>query len=411
MRDQDALAVKSAGKTKRRLVPAAFPSRPFARVSGSLDTFIAKLDMPHLPDEAAPGAEVELSGWILDPNHRAVDAAWIDIAGFTVPIKLNKARPDVARGMSMIDRLGRGTGFEDVITVPWDVSPGLHEIRVIASTRSGRGVYAKSSKRIRVAYAREAMPLELNVAERRSFTLRITDTQRAPYTLGRGAHTIRQEASLRISGTAPDVEAVSVVALPMVGDAVSWRFPNGANGNFDAMLWTGGLERGLYELIVGAVALDSASRAAPFARCFIDIAGPHYIPPLHLNALRTPPQGEIAVFVDAGITSEGKFSSTFTAGRPIGIAGWCLDPAAKSPPLAVYVEIDGKRPIPLSHHLPHRTSVKEAEEQRSGFGGIIDTTRLEPGRHTVRVLSLAAGGAGWYILDQRSIELLGTADM
>jgi hypothetical protein len=69
----------------------------------------------------------------------------------------------------------------------------------------------------------------------------------------------------------------------------------------------------------------------------------------------------------------------------------------------VYAGVDGKRPVPLSHHLPDPRT--RAGSARCGFGGIIDTTRLEAGDHRLRLLAAAVSGSGWYVIDDRTLTL------
>jgi hypothetical protein len=384
-------------------VPHAIPSRPFTRSLGSLDAFVAQTEMPHLNNEAAPGTEVAVRGWIADTGKKRVDAAWLDISGHAVPVELTRNRPDAARTLGMDDREGKGTGFEGLIVLPDDLSPGLHEARVIGRAGSGRGVYGQDFQRVRVCFPQRA-PLQLAPANSKSeFTIRVSDTQSAPHTLGRGAYTVRQESSLRVSGFVEAARELHVVARPQAGDSKAWQFPCDADGRYDATLWTGGLERGLYELTIGVPESDVRARA--IGRCWIDIAGPHYLPPLHLMALRTPPMASVMHFGDAGPQDSEDPSEGLVAGHPIGIAGWCLDPVAVAPPLAVYVELDGQRPIPLSHHLLDPRPGKDPSAVRCGFGGIVDTTRFEPGAHRLRVLAVAVSGTGWYVIDDRRFAL------
>jgi hypothetical protein len=361
---------------------------------------MVRTEMPHLPNEAAAGTDVDVRGWIVDPDNMRVEAAWLDIAGSTVPIELNRTRVDVARTLGAEDR-GVGFGFDTTVRLPDDVPPGLHDARIIGRTFAGRGVYAQTSQRVRIAHSRRAPRQFINGDAAPPFSVRVGDTQAAPHTLGRGAHTIRQESSLRVSGLVEHARSLHVVATPAAGPAEAWEFTTDDGGRFDATLWTGGLERGLYELVFSLPREDGA--AMPVAACSIEVAGPHYIPPLHLRPLLTTPVAEIRWYGDAGARAASASAETLTSGRPIGIAGWCVDPVASEAPLAVYAEIDGGRPVPLSHHLPDPRGGDST--LRCGFGGIVDTTRLAPGEHRLRLLAVAVSGAGWYVIDDHLFVL------
>jgi hypothetical protein len=359
-------------------------------------------DVPHIVNEAAPGTRVSLSGWITTPDKTSVDDAWVDLGGFTIPLMLDAARPDVARVLALADRDGRKIGFTTVVALPADLAPGLYEARVIGRLRGGTGVYAETAQRLLIAQpCVEPRPLE-RAHGPVDFDIRIRDTLTAPYTLGRGAFTIRQEASLHISGFVEDADRLHVVAKSGGRNPVAWEFSCTARGRFDAKLWTGNLECGLYDLTIARIDGD---RAVTVAHCGADIAGPHHLPPLHLTKLRTAPIAAITAFRDVGPAPAERMAQGLVAGRPIGISGWCLDAAARTAPNAVYIEVDGKRPIPISHRLPDPRLEVSAQTERCGFGGILDTTRLDPGKHHVSIMAGAVSGAGWYVIDQRDIVL------
>jgi hypothetical protein len=384
-------------------VAIPIPSRPLIRTSGALDSFLARTAAPHLNNEAAPGSSIEVSGWIVDLKCNALAAAWLDIAGIAIPIDLNKSRRDVARIIAASDHDGKKMGFEAVVTVPESVAPGMHDARVIGRSTKGASLYAEFAQRVRIAHPHCEPSPETTPGRPVAFRIRTVDTQAASHTLGRGASTIRQESCLRVSGLVQDARAVQVTATSAIGCKTAWQFACDESGVFDATLWTAELDRGLLTLSFGRIEDDRSVTAV--ASCEVDIAGPHYLPPLHLTSLLTPPVGEVVHFADAGTRGALSPPRAFTAGRPIGISGWCLDTAAACPPLAVYFEIDGKRPVPLSHHLLDPRPGHDPIALRCGFGGIIDTTRLHPGEHRLRILGAAVSGAGWYVLDNRQFAL------
>ena len=345
-----------------------------------------------------------MSGWIIDTQHDAVEHAWVDIAGIGIPVTLDRNRHDVARAWTTRDREGKRMGFAAEISLPETIPPGSYDARVIGRTKAGGGVYGATERRVTIAVPRCAPKVAAIPAEPAAFDLRIRDTQPAPPTLGRGAHTIRQESSLRVTGHVDGTERIHVIARSATNERVAWEFPCGPDGRFDAVLWTGDLERGLYDLSLCRVADDVVTEVA---RCGFDIAGPHYLPPMHLTAMHSPPQADLSVFGNVGALAVGGGArrNTLVAGKPIGIAGWCIDPASAMAPLAVYVHVDDKRPVPISHHLLDPRANHDPEKLRCGFGGIIDTTRLEPGAHHIRILAAAVSGSGWYVVDERDIEL------
>jgi hypothetical protein len=384
------------------MVSLAIPIRPYTRAPGSLDNLAAVIDNPHIPNEAAPGVQVRLDGWILDSENAAIDQAWVDIGGSWIPVSLDRNRLDVARTLALRDRDGRKLGFDTVADIPRNVAPGIYDIRVIGRTRSGTGVYAETAQRVLIAFPQTAANLKMNDARDVAFDVRLRDTQAASHTLGRGAYTIRQESSLRISGFLDTATHIHAIATSQTGNRVAWDFPCNQAGRFDAVLWTGDLDRGLYEL---SVCLVEDNGAWPAARCGFDIAGPHYLPPLHLTSMLSAPLAEVTTFKDVGPMRAGSSPGPPVAGRPIGIEGWCIDPASSTPPLAIYAAVDDRRPIPISHHLSDPRPDRGRAEIRCGFGGIIDTTRLEPGPHRIRILAAAVSGAGWYIVDDQNVDL------
>ena len=304
----------------------------------------------------------------------------------------------------MGDARGTAVGFETVLRLPMGVPVGLHDVSVIGRTASGSGVFGKAPEKVRIVHPCADL-LTLNLPAGHPYTtqsLRIGDTQHAPYTPGRGAFTIRQESSLRLSGRSEGEEALYVSATPTVGGSVAWKFNCDRNGRFDAALWTGALKRGLHRMSIASVRNDGAS-IEPGIWFEFDIAGPHHLPPMHLTTLRTPPKACVMHFANAAPRETPEPNKTLVAGQPIGVSGWCLDPVAGSPVLAVYFQVDGLRPVPLSHHL--RDPRTEPSTVSCGFGGIIDTTRLKPGIHSIRFLGAAVSGAGWYVIDERTVEL------
>lgn len=374
------------------------PEKPLRRTFGSLDAFIARTKKHHLPFEAAPGVEIELRGWILDPDRERVDAAWIELGDSLLPLEVTRERHDVAHAWSMTDRSGGGTGFEHPLVLPDDLSPGLHDARIVARTRSGEMV-ASDHRLIGIAHPRRLPRPFADRFDDRPSTIRIGDTQTGRHSLGFGPHQIRQEGSLRITGRFEPETRLGVIAESLI-DAVGWEFDVLDDGRFEAILWTGDMERGVYRLIVGSVTDDGP--LVPLARCAIAITGPHHHAPLHLPRLITKPAGEIIIFEDAALRPEIT-APAFISGREIAIAGWCLDPVANEAPLAVYLEIDDLRPLPLSCNLP--APPESGSDRRCGFGGVFETTRLDPGDHRLRILACAVSGAGWYVLDERTLAL------
>jgi hypothetical protein len=383
-------------------VPNAIPARPYTRAPGSLDYFVASLENPHVANEAAPGVRVDISGWIVDPLCENVSAAWLDIADIGIPLALDRDRRDVARLFATRDRDGRRLGFETALELPASIPPGTYDARVIGRTNAGIGVYGDTAQHVTIAVPRCPPLAQSPAAAVIPFDLRIRDTQKAPPTFGRGAYTIRQESSLRVSGYVADAERLHIAARSTLGEVVAWEIACRADGGFDAVLWTGDLERGLYDLCLGRIGTTGVTTVA---HCGFEIAGPHYLPPMHLTTMQTAPIAALLTFADVGPAAAGAAEVRPVAGRPIGVAGWCLDPASHTPPLAIYAAIDERRPIPLSHHLLDPRPGVDPHAIRCGFGGTIDTTRLEPGRHHVRMLAAAVSGAGWYIIDERTIDL------
>jgi hypothetical protein len=392
-----------ANQSEKRDVSHPLPARPFRRAAGSLDLFSAKSSTPHINNEAAPGIPVDVIGWIVDTENEALTHAWLDLAGVPIPLALDRMRDDGARSLITTNRDGIGFGFQQTIVIPEAVPPGIYDARVLGRTRNGGGVYAENVQRVRIAQPRCA-PLPFIAPDAPTAPdIRVNDTQLASHTMGRGAFTIRQESSLRLSGSIVGARNLHAVASSPANAAVAWDIPSDAGGRFDAALWTGDLERGLYDVTL--CSRDHADRLLAVATCSIEIAGPHYVPPLHLTDLLSVPLGSVTRFADGGPRASTDAPPLLVAGRPIALAGWCLDPAATAPPLAVYVAIDGSRPIPLSHRLRDPRSNADPESPRCGFGGIVDTTRLEPGDHRIRTLAAAVSGAGWYVIDERTISL------
>ncbi len=377
------------------------PSRPFGRTHGSLDAFVANIATRHIGDEAAPGIDVDIGGWITDPEGAPVGAAWVDIAGVTMPVVLDRKRPDVARAFRLSDSSGSGLGFTTTIQLPADMPAGTHDARVVGRTATGQGVYGESLRRVVIAQAQVAPRRSDEIGDAPAATLRVGDTQSGAYTLGRGAETIRAESSLRLRGRVPGATRLHVTATPPGGNATAWEFPCGEDGRFDAILWTADLERGLYTLAVATC--DDDGRVAAVRWCEIAIAGPHHLPPLHLGLLRTSPDAGLVHYADASPRSTPDAGDRCIAGHPIAVAGWCIDPVAQRPALAVYVAVDERRPVPIAHHLPDPRPA--GSEARCGFGGIIDTSHLDPGPHRVRILGAAVSGTGWYVVDERTIDL------
>ena len=385
------------------------PLGPLQRSFGSIDGFVGQTEAPHLGDEAATGIDIDVRGWIFGPRSEPVAAAWVEVAGVTVPVELDRVRPDVAAAHSLRDRQGSGIGFETVIRLPHGIQPGIYDAHVIGKTKESVGVRGDRSRLVRIAQAPVVYdPAEYDSADppyamrptTRKTAIRVSDTSLGSYTLGRGRHNIRQEASMRLNGQISNATTVRIIAKPPAGSILGWEYECGPQGNFDVALWTGGLERGLYPLTVTAI--DEAG-VETIGHLSIDIVGPHHLPPMHLNNLRTPPDAAIIHFADAGVRDYGAMDKHFVAGRPIGVAGWALDPVARLPLLAVFLQIDDLRPVPISSGLADPRVV--ASNCRCGFGGTVDTARIEPGIHTFRVLGSAVSGAGWYIIDERQVEL------
>lgn len=345
---------------------------------------------------------MQLTGWIVDTRNEDVEEAWVDFGGTAVPVDLQRHRADVATVLGMQDRYGARVGFHASAVLPQSLAPGTYDVRVLGRSHTGTGLYSENARRVTIGYPRTVSRSLCEPDRHIDFAIRVRDTQTAPYTLGRGASTIREEASLRLSGFVEGGVLLHIVATPDVGAPVAWDIPCDPGGRFDAVLWTGGLERGCYALAIGR---DEGSRVVAVARAGFDIAGPHYLPPLHLSQMFDAPLGELTSLADTGPRGSLTTSGPLIAGRPIGLSGWCLDPAAMAPPLAVYVEVDGKRPVPLSHHLADPRAAEPLIAVRCGFGGAIDTTRLDPGEHRVRTLALAFSGVGWYVIDDRKILL------
>ena len=387
---------------QRVTTPApSVPSSPLQRTIGSIDAFVGKTDTPHIGEEATVGIDIDTRGWIADPRGEPVIAAWVEVAGFAVPIRLDRTRPDVASAHQMVRRSAE-VGFETVVRLPQGVPPGSYMARVVGETKAGFGVYGDSTRRVRIAHARSSGGREERQAtsvRSGQFAIRVSDTQLERHTLGRGRHTIRQEASLRLVGRIEEKTTLRVTAEPLSGATCFWEFECQKNGDFDVTLWTGGLQRGLYPL---AIAAAGDATLEPIAWLAIDIAGPHYLPPMHLNRLRTPPAAELLYFADAAPRAHVELAEEYVAGHPIGVAGWCLDPVARMPVLAVYFQVDDFRPVPLSHGL---TDPRPGGESQCGFAGMIDTARLDPGMHVIRILGAAVSGAGWYVISERQIEL------
>ena len=403
--EQDAWVVSVRLGANYSYVSPAIPQRPFSRTTGALDAFAAVTERLHINDEAAPGTTVAVRGWLIDAERGAVESAWLEVGDALIPIGLNRDRVDVARAYGAKDHGGRRTGFDATVMLPNDVAPGMHDVRVIGKSKSGHGLYAAVDRRVRIAFPRRPARQMNAFAEKRPAFVRLNDTIGAAYTHGRGAHTVRGESSLHVYGFFEDVLTLHVTAESAGNGPVSaWEFPCDSLGHFDATLWTSGIELGLYELTFANVEPDG--RATPLARCWIEIAGQHYIPPLHLQPLRTAPLAEITHFSDGGQRYSDDSPGELVAGRPIAVAGWCLDPVTATAPLADYVEIDGERPIPLSHGLLEPRQASNHTNALCGFGGIIDTTRLIAGEHHLRILaSLASSGVGWHIVDDRRVQL------
>lgn len=376
------------------------PDRPPRRTLGALDVFLARTQKHHLPFEAAPAVEIDVRGWIIDPDHKRVDAAWLALGDTLIELEVNRERHDVAQTWSMTDRTGSGTGFEYSLVLPDDCEVGLHEARIFARTQSGKRVISEGSRRIRIARPRRLpRAVDLTQSDDRQLTIRIGDTQPGRHSAGFGSHQIRQEASLQLTGRFQPEARLAVIAQSLV-ETVAWEFDVPEDGRFAATLWTGDMERGVYRLLVGSVTDDGP--VVPIAYGAIAIAGPFHHAPLHLPRLLTQAPAELLIFEDAGIRREPT-APAFVAGRQIAIAGWCVDPVAHEAPLSVYVAIDDLRPIPLSHHLPSPPS--SDSDHLCGFGGVIDTTRLEPGDHRMSILACAVSGAGWYVADERTLTL------
>ena len=303
------------------------PSRPFGRTHGSLDAFVARLQARHIADEAAPGMDVDISGWIIDPELTRVEAAWVEIAGRSLRVDLDRKRPDVAKAYTLKDRSGAGIGFTTVIHLPKDIPVGIHEARVVGRKSTGGGVYSESARRICIACPRVAPRRVDGIADVSGANVRVGDTQSAPYTLGRGAETVRAESSLRLRGRVSGAARLHVTAVPKAGEIAAWEVCCAEDGRFDAVLWTGDLERGLYQLTVATV--DSDERATAVRWCEIAIAGPHYLSPLHLGRLHSSPHAGIMHYADAAPRPGSTATNRFIAGRPIAVAGWCLDPVAR----------------------------------------------------------------------------------
>ena len=352
------------------------------------------------------GVRVDIRGWIIDANFAPPAAAWIDIDGRTIPIELTRGRIDVARAYSSHDIGMRHVGFASSIVLPGDIQPGTHTARVIARSSIGGGLYAEHGRSVRIAHPRCSARTLTGSYNDPDARLRVRDTQMADHTMGRGAHTIREESSLHVSGRVGAAQSLHVIAKPTVGSAVAWNIESDSAGAFDATLWIGDLSRGLYELTL--CQLDEVETIA-IRSCKIEIAGPHYLPP-QLTALYTPPLAAVLTFADAGSRMLGHSSDAFINGRPIGVSGWCLDPVSESPPLAVFAEIDDYRAIPLSHHLRDPRPDAHPAFCMCGFGGILDTTSLAPGSHRVRIIAAAVSGAGWYVILDRTIEITSPAN-
>jgi hypothetical protein len=386
------------------VVHTALPTRPFGRALGALDIFAPRVLRRHIPDEAAPGSEVEISGWIADGEGRPVLAAWLDIAGFTQPIQLNLDRADVARALPSASS-GVGLGFAATVQLPSDIAPGRHAARVIGLNRDGEGVYAAAGRMIRIAEPSIGLDKIADVVPGTSAgvaSLRIRDTEQSAFTLDRGAHTIRSDASLRVSGQLECAEVVTITASTADRRHYSWTVRSDVAGYFDAVLWTGELEDGLYHLRAHGT---GAQGPAPAEWCAIEIAGTHHLAPLHLPRLRTRPTGEVLHYADASPRRTATPPAGFKAGHPIAVSGWGYDTVAHAPFLAVYFQVDERRPVPLSHKMPDPRG-DQSPVAPYGFGGIIDTVRLEPGRHTICILGAAASGAGWYVIDERIVDLV-----
>lgn len=381
----------------------ALPLRPFIRAKGALDSVVAVSAVPHIKNEITAGVPVHVSGWLVDDRREAVEQAWIDVAGIAVPLELNRARSDVASVVAALDRTGSRFGFEAVTRLPSHLAPGIYDAYVVGLTRRGSGVYGENPCRISVANQRSLAKVQNRAKTEVCSRIAIRDTQLIARTLGRGAHTIREEASLHVTGFVEHARRIHVSARSQSGERFAWEFSCESDGTFDAALWTGGMGRGLYDLLIGR---DDADTVTAAAACKLEIAGRHLVQPSHLTKMRSAPVFELITYEDAGVTYMPRRSCGLTAGRPIAVSGWCLDPASGTPPLSVCAEVDGQRPIPLSSRLPNPRAQGGRELLMSGFGGIIDTERLEPGEHEINLLAAAVSGAGWYVIDSRCVTLL-----
>ena len=381
-----------------------FPSRPFTRTFGSLDNFNVVGSKPHLNDEAAPGCRARIEGWIADTAGERVTAAWLDLGGEAILLQLDQNRPDAARSIDARDRNGIAFGFRQIVDIPQNLVSGIIDARVVGRAASGGGLYGSSGRRVRVAHPiRQPRRIDRSAGREPDISFRVRDTQSAPYTFGRGAHTIREEASLRISGTFAESTPLQITATPPTGETVTWHVDTDAIGRFDAALWTGDMIRGIYDLNIAYV-IDEHSAYA-LAHCAIAIAGPHYLPPLHLSALMSKADAGLTHFEPAGVEAASADRTGFIAGQPIAIAGWCIEPLTRRAPLAAFVALNEMRPVPISHGLPDPRG-NAGSDLACGFGGIIDTTRLPAGNHRLRVYALAHNGGGWFVVDDRTLILI-----
>ena len=316
-----------------------------------------------------------------------------------IPLELDVVRPDVAAAIDVdVDDPVARCGFQTGISLP-DLF-GKVRFRIAALGADGLGLIGDGDCVVHIglpplpdAPDNHAQPLHV------AASLLLRDTLGSLWTFDRGPHSVRAAGSMIVRG---DVAAPQPTFLRVTGAGVQlwYALPRIDDRHFHVSLSIDDLPIGGY-----AAALFAGSPARPVVDAFFEIAGDHLFLPQGLARFVQLPEGGLSELLLAGVQPAGS-SRSLSDGRvhrgvPLWISGVGRDPAGASPFIAVYAQVDDRRPIPIPRW--------DGPDGSTTFGGIVDTARLERGSHRLEVLGVAALGNGVYQLGERLFTVIDTA--
>lgn len=366
-----------------------------------------------LADTIVEAADLYVVGWAFDSEERSLaERAWLRLDSTLYPLAVRRRRNDVFRSVRGMPRAVGVGGVVPELAIP----TGLRTAELLVAFPGEQYRRVRPQRLLRVIAPEQADPGASGSVDAAIRFFAFSDLAAQGPTHGRGRRSVRPPAPLRLHGWVLTSRAVRSVWAKVQGARYAAWFRAGpasrppehpAATGFDIVLPTTNWAAGLYEL---ELAVDVGEGCFAARRRFgFDVVGDHPLQDAGLPEMHTPHTGQIDVLAADDMTTAAADDLRVVPAEPLAIRGWSLDTGAAAPGTAFFAVVDDERPVPIGYGLGS-SAVDDTVNPALSVGGIVDTSRLNPGPHRLELRLISANGQGYYIAKSTTFTVIGAAE-